>query len=169
MPRKTRTIDVGEKHDELDARLDELAEQTAAGDADQDTLQEATRIETHRDALAEVAREHGEDAMITIGALTAGEYGRAEDYIKASVDDDSDAADGVSRIVFVATGLQDAPFLESGQSHEETIAVVSDQSPALVQFLEAEINEVTTPDAGNSKSFAELLAEKQRQTTSTDE
>lgn len=170
MPRTTQSFTLESKRDALTDRLNELAEQVAGGDASEDALQEASRVERHRDAIADAVDEYGEHAEVTIGALTAGEYGQAKDYVKDSqLEKSGQSVDGVSQIVYVAQGVQTAPFLDAATDTDGAVAAVSQLAPALVEFLEAEIDDLTTPSGNGHESFADLLAAKQDDTASREQ
>jgi hypothetical protein len=161
---ETHTIRLGDARDRLDARLDELAAQVEDPDAPpRDVLEEAQAIESQRlPGVMWGIAEYGADAEVTIGELSHGEMAEVTDRVSGAQAEQIGGADGVSGAAttfFVAAGLADAPFLDESYPTIEAAAPVvgGDLHPQFVAFLESEIDDVTSVDAGNVTPFAERV------------
>ncbi|WP_435346029.1 hypothetical protein [Haloarchaeobius sp. HRN-SO-5] len=163
--RKTITAQVAA--DRLDDQLQELAEVVSDGRSPDANPAE---VEARRNGARYVAREYGSDAEVVIEALRTGAFGLVEDYAADAAREKMQsgggaASNGLTRPFYVARGCVDAPFYDDGvQDYEDRVATVRGLPVEVSKWLEFEIGEHTDVDAGNSKSFADYLAETSTET-----
>lgn len=171
MPRHTREVDLNEEAERLDNKLDRLASDLNDVDDDSDKaaeiIQEAQTLEQHLVGV-EWARnppeEEDRDAYesVTVGALTTGEYGRFTDKVsdvqqeKVGFQQGGSSVNGASQVFFVASGLVEGAGVEEGDTFESKVSVVNQHAPQFTNWLEEQVDDVTTPDT-NFRSFADRL------------
>lgn len=176
MPRTTRTYDLQDEADRLDDELDALAEEAADADpesaAREEAAAEAMLVEQQfvgvrwaLDPPADETREPYEE--VTLGALTTGEYARVTDRLDAARQErvgfgpDGGAMEGAGRVFFAAAGLVDAPFVDADADFEAKAQAVNDLPPQFTRWLEARVDDLTTPDVDVGNGFEARLAAKQ--------
>jgi len=147
------------QHDEVQARAED-ADDTASGEAVRWSLNE---LDQQGRAVAALVEDHGPDATVTVEGLTAGEFGRVEDRVAAAraQRDGQPTMQGYHRVVYAAAGVEDAPFLpdrEDDSSEREwldaKVDAVAGLNIALVKWLYARVDDLTTVDQGNWKQSA---------------
>lgn len=163
MPLDTTTYTIAEALDEIDDQIDEISETlvdlTAGTDRYEALVDRAQSLEYRADGLTWMRDEGewGEDAEITLGALTAGERAKMERQI----------TDGASvaerRLWFVAAGTEEAPY--AGGDLAATFENLVDVHDGYLQWGEAQLNELSTP--GNATQRLQTsLSEMQTEQTS---
>lgn len=112
---------------------------------------------------------------VTLGGLTAGEYARVADLVSAAsqqrvgfAQGGGPARQGQSRNVFVAAGTVSAPWIESGMDLEAQADAVGDLSPNFVEWLETQINDLTTPPESVGNDFGDRVAQAMDQKRAAD-
>jgi len=164
MPLETRACVIEEEIELIENQIDDIATDVAQLDPTSKRAERlearGNRLDAHRRGLEWARREYGGDAVIELGGLTAGEYGRMEDDLP------DDAGDGATRTTYVAHGTVDAPY--AADDIDTTIANVATLPIGLVRWAEGQINGLTSVgDTGNR--FYSSLAAKRAEETSTDE
>jgi len=160
-----QTYRLGDERDRLDERLDELADESADGDAD--AVSEGQQVESELRGVAWACEEYGADAEIVLGGLGAGEYAEVQDRIAQARARQTENIDlpGVSRNMWCAAGLVEAPFLsERAPDINTALHAITERDGGLptefVTWVEARVDDLTTVAEGNVRSFAERLAAK---------
>jgi predicted transcriptional regulator len=169
----TETYRLGDELERLGARLDELAARADQADSNSAIAavhQIADEVETRGEGVNALITKYGEDAEVTVRALSAGDYAEIDDRVEAKqVQSDLPGSKrGYRRNVVAATGLVDAPFLdedtgedEDGPSLEKCLPAVADlKGKGPSKWLKARVDDASTVDEGNFKSFDERLAEQ---------
>ena len=110
------------------------------------------RDEAHTDTDVPAWDEATES--VTLGGLTAGEYGRLQQQLQ------SDGDDLPERVYDVVAGTVQAPYWNDGATEPEQFAAVGSLPPAFVSWASAQISDLTEVGEGNGKSFGELLADR---------
>jgi len=168
MPLTTATYTLGDEQDQLDARLDDLADRAADGE---DVIEEAQEAESHLAGVLWGIQEYGADAEVTVGGLTTGEMAEVRDRTAAARNEAAQfgghgQVDGAASTFFVAAGVLDAPFVDGDASVDALTSVVaSELHPQFTQWLEAKVDEETSVDAGNVTPFAERVAARSTEAT----
>lgn len=171
----TTTIVLGDKADQLAQRRDDLAaeireaQQTAQETEDEDESTRLAREVARISQRADGANRHlkgvlwavdqwGEDAEIVLSGLNSEEYAQVEDYLQHGR---VGAGAGAHRNATVAMALEDAPFLPDGPPgfRDRLEEYVGPLPVNVTQWLESEVNDLTSPDPGNWTSFDDLLQE----------
>lgn len=169
MPLQTRTYDLAEEVQALEADRDDLAAEAAALDRDdperQDLVQRGQEIDTFLDGLDAVLDPPAGVSIpqfeeVTLGGLTGGEYGQVEDRLVSAALDrgDDSVGSGAERIHLVAQGTVDAPYLDDDAGYEQAIAATAQLPLGYLKWAEAEINEMTAVGNGERESFERLVA-----------
>lgn len=159
------TYTIRDERDRIDEQLDELAEKAASAD-DERTIQrfqqQAAELQHQLNGLDQLIDEYGPEATVTVEGLTTGGYAQVQDDI-AQGTAPGESSPGARRNMIVGTGLVDAPFLEDTDADDRTatLARVAELPIGVTLWLEDRIDEETTGDKGNSKSFAERVREKE--------
>lgn len=186
MPRTTKTFDLEEERQRINEELDKLADAeaediTAADEEGNTPTPQHDRQERHEEAqrldqmLVGVnwALDPPEDEDIepieevTLGALSAAEYGIVSDFTSNQVDSrhyqgDKRRGEQMRRIIFAAGGLVDAPFIDDDANImdiEEKYQAVSQLAPQFVYWLEQHTDELTTPEV-EGNGFAARVEER---------
>jgi len=159
------TITLGDALERLNSELDQLAEQAANNTLD-DGAQPAA-VEAQRNGVQYLVDEYGADAEVTIRAVRTGLFGEVEDRVndaraqRLKQGSDRQSTDGITRVFYVAQGCVGAPFYdEFARDLDDRVTAVRSLPIEAAKWLEAEIDDVTTVDPGNSKSFADLYRAK---------
>lgn len=174
MPRTTETFDLHAEADRLDDRLDALADQAADADPDstayREATEEATLVEQQlvgvRWALHPDSEDRDPYESITLGGLTTGEYAHVADRVEAARQErvgfghDDGSVAGVGQVFFVAAGLVDAPFLDD-TGFDAKARAVNQLPPQFTRWLEARVDDLTTPTVDVGNSFEQRVAAKQ--------
>lgn len=100
---------------------------------------------------------------VTIGAVTAGVYGRVQD----DVGNEPDAGEGTANTLVVAEATVDAPYI--GDSDDATIAAVANCHPYYVQWAKDRVDDLLDPESGNGTSSGISPGDKPAETTQTGE
>lgn len=169
MPLQTRTYDLREERDRLEAEREELAAEVAALDRGnperQELLQRGQELDAHLDGLDAVIDPPADVAIpqfdsVTLGGLTGGEYGQIEDELVSAALDrgDDSVGSGAERIHLVAKGTVEALYLDDGMGYEQAIAATAQLPLGYLKWAEAEINEMTSVGNGERESFESLVA-----------
>lgn len=165
-----RTITIGDAYDDLDARLDDLADKLASVDADAPNRahirQEASDVQQRLQGVAYLREEYGDDRTVTVRGLDAGGFARVEDRIAdvQAAGDGPGNQPGSRRNVFAATGLVDAPFVDvpdgpPRQRYERKLAAISNQPVGVAKWLEDLVDQETSIE-GNWTPLRERLADR---------
>jgi hypothetical protein len=169
MPLQTRTYDLREERERLEAEREELAAEVAALDPDnperQEHLQRGQQLDAYLDGLDAVIDPPEEVAIpqfdtVGLGGLTGGEYGQIEDQLVSAAlnrGDDS-VGSGAERIHLVAKGTVDATYLDDGMGYEQQIAATAQLPLGYLKWAEAKIDEMTSVGNGERESFESLVA-----------
>jgi hypothetical protein len=184
MPLTTTTYTIHEEINRLEQRREEIAAETAQTEEGTDRFQnlvdEGVALDSQLNGLRWAAREWGEDATITVGGLTKGEKTTVDKRVHHDdqqfrrqlsqgrrESQSTSAADPGQSVHTCAMGLRDAPPVpDAASDHDKFVQIVKDLPVEFCGWLERRINELTTVrDEGNSKSFAELVAEKRAAST----
>ncbi|UIP00334.1 hypothetical protein Hbl1158_02895 [Halobaculum sp. CBA1158] len=170
----TTTLVVSDVVDELDERLDEIADEADRADAgsdDQQRLdQEGVQVDQRMRSFERAAAEWGPDAELTIAALSPGDRAQFGDLLAAARNQQTIETEGrnLRDLYWVAAGLVDAPFLEGGESIQQRVVALRDLDPwawQLIQHLKEEVTRVNSLDAGNRSSYAERRSGNQQAQT----
>ena len=169
----SETIRLGDELDRLDKQADEYAELMANADEEESASaaalqQSANELDQQGRGVAYLAAEYGEDAEVTVAGLDSGEFGRVEDRVAAirAGRDDQSPTPGAHRNVYAATGLVDAPFLDLDEEMGELsqreridrkLAAVTSQPVGVTKWLYRRVDDLSTVDEGNWRSFGERL------------
>jgi hypothetical protein len=140
--------------DTLEEHLEELNENTDDAAA---VNSQRNRLQYFRRGVEWQADEWGEDAEVTIGALTAGE----EAMMHREIPDD--AGEKERRLWYVAAASETAPYVEDELS--ETFANVASLHPAFVEWVEGRSNALGV--AGNRSSTSSAASESSGTSTPT--
>jgi hypothetical protein len=153
------TIVVGEAAEQYEQERAELAERMREADSDDELAaiaREGNAVEAKAKGAASAAEAWGDDAEVVIRGLDAQEYAELEDYLDEHYGDN---CDGAARNATVAAGVREAPFLAEEDRHFTEAMDDLGIKVDIVKWLEAEVNERTSPDPFGWTSFDELLAE----------
>lgn len=170
MPLRTETYDLNDEVQRLADRIDELdavLEDVDDGNPAAEPLQnERVGLETALEGVR-WARDDAFDAdyapqwdeatgEITLGGLTAGEFGSLEDDIGTG-----GGGSGAARIYQVAKGTVDAPYVDGSMDDDEQIGAVSQLPVSYTKWAEARIDELTGVGGNEETSYRELYREMQ--------
>lgn len=173
MPRTTTRYDLREEAARLDARLDDFADEAADADPDsaayREAAEEATLVEQQlvgvRWAVDPPDDENREPyEAVVLGGLSTGEYARVTDRLDAARQErvgygpDGGSMEGAGRVFFAAAGLVEAPFLDADADFEATARAVNDLPPQFTRWLEARVDDLTTPETDVGNGFEERVA-----------
>jgi len=102
---------------------------------------------------------------VTLGAITAGVYGRVQNDLGR----DPDAGEGTANTLIVAEATVDAPYAGDDVSDEATIAAVAQLHPYFIQWAKDRVDDLLDPESGNGTSSGTSPGERDSGATSTDE
>lgn len=163
MPLDTRRYDFEEEIADLEAQIDDLADQVAEMDPTSERAKSlesrGNTLDTYRRGLEWAAEEWDVDA-VELGGLNAGEYGRMQDKLPEG------GGGGATRIYYVASGTVDAPYV--ADDLETSVANVAQLPIAYAKWAEAQINDLTSVGGDEGNRFYASLAERRTGTTSTE-
>lgn len=170
MPLDTRTYDLAETIDELDDTRREKAEAQADYPPDSQAAQqlaaEGQQADRFHTGLCWL-RDEFDVQSVTLSALTNGERRRVADTSAQTPYNRSD--------IYVAAGTHDAPWCEhdpdatTQDDFEETVRAITDLHPALVDWAEQEIGDLSHVDGETGKSYRALVLEARTRPDSTNE
>ncbi|MFP4117269.1 MAG: hypothetical protein ACLFSD_00250 [Salinivenus sp.] len=181
----TKTYDLEDEEERLEAKADRLAEKVANIEPEtpveeQEHTEAAEEGQKTEQMLAGVRwalnPEPDEDrepyTEITLSGLTAGEYADVGDYAQALKEMNQSkvskhmGAQQARRNVFAAAGVESAPFLDEGDTelYDRYRVVRGLPSPQFVLWIEQQVDELTTPKV-EGNGFAARVAEKSTTTT----
>lgn len=173
MTRNTIRIDFEEEIERLDDRLDELAEIVAEADEDsvehEEAVLEAAQIEGQFLPGLDWAFSEYENSTVRLGGLTTGERGRVLDRVeqarqqKVGFQQGDAPAEGLATPFWCAAGVEEAPFLDSGDDYEAKVRAIRYLPPQFTAWLEYRIDDLTTLDHETGNSFEERVEAKKRQ------
>ncbi|CAL92483.1 hypothetical protein BJ1_gp61 [Halorubrum virus BJ1] len=126
----------------IDALADSLTDLDASTDEYDAVASQRDRLQYLHDGVEWQAEEWGDDAEVTVGALTAGE----EAMMHREIPDG--AGERERRLWYVAAASDSGPYV--GDDLSATFANVSDLHPAFVAWVEARSNALGV--AGNRSS-----------------
>ncbi|MDF9748360.1 hypothetical protein [Natrinema salsiterrestre] len=169
MPLRTETYDLDEEVQRLEDKIAELDDVLEDIEDDNPVAQrfenERVGLETTLEGVrwardeafeADYAPQWDEDAdTITLGGLTAGEFGSIEDDIADG------SGQGAVRIYQVARGTVDAPYVDDGMDDDQQIGAVSQLPLAYTKWAQTRIDELTGVGGNGETSYSELYAEMQ--------
>lgn len=173
MPLDEREVDLQEELERLKEERQEIAEQVADLDPENPAYNslatDGQSLDTHIRGVR-WALDEWETDTVTLSGLTGGEFGKIEDELAdaAASRERRGGQPGARRVYMVAYGTKRAPFLPDNPSDDERIAAASDLPMSFLKWVEAKVNDLSTVGNGaDSKSFSQLLAEKQTTQTQT--
>lgn len=169
---RTETYALTDERDRLDAALDDLADQAAAGglsDADQARVQRLER--QYRGVLwalnpdAHESRDPYES--VTLRELTAGQYIKAGDQAREdSTSVDAPVGADTERLYRVAHAVVDADFVPDPGGFDDTLIAVGQLKPQFFFWLEQRVDDLTSPDV-EGNGFAQRVAARRSDGTPT--
>ena len=146
----SETTTLTEALDSLDEQIESLEELLVEYEDDTDEAQavrdQQNRLTYLKRGVEWQADEWGDDAEVTVGALTAGE----EAMMHREIPDGAGAKE--RRLWYVAAATETAPYVADELS--ETFANVADLHPAFVEWVEARSNALGV--AGNRSSTSSM-------------
>lgn len=172
MPLERTQVDLETAAAELDAQLDEIAEEVARidpGERDSDNdefvalRQRATELEKQLGGIEWLIDEYGADATVTVTGLTARETAVVGDRIRDLESETltpTKSVESMSQVIWVAEGLEAAPFLEDGGDFEAAFAAVGGLPRQVLDWLDDQISELSTVGDREGNSFAQRVAAK---------
>lgn len=177
MTLREQYIDFDEEVERLEQRQDELATEAASLSDDNprkaQLIAEGQELDTYLAGVRWARDEAADDEDVpcwdedvdgvTLAGLTGGEFGRLE----SDMEGDQDAGSGEARVLYVADGTVEAPYIDESMSDEQQTAIVSTLPITYLKFAEHRIDEMTTAGGNGETSFEALLLEKQA--TQTDD
>lgn len=173
MPLQSETIRFDEELDRLNSEREQLAEQLAGLESGNPAAKQLARdgqqLDTFRDGVR-WALDHAtsDDSVsvwsddvdsVTLSGLTGGEFGRVEDRLLDA--GGSGPQPGATRVHQVAAGTVEAPYYNESADRSQNVAAASQLPISFLKWAEHRIDDLTSVDSGNGKSFADLVQEKQ--------
>lgn len=178
MPLRTKTVDLKEEADRLQAELETLREKAAEMDEVPEVLIHAgERLQTQLRGVEWAQAAHEDDDVdvwdadvetVTLGGLTGGEFAALEDTIAADVAarGHDGPTNGANRVHLVAAGTVDAPYHDPEAPLTERVATASKLPLAYQKWVEATVNDLTSVGNGDGRSFRSSVAAKRAEQTS---
>lgn len=172
MPLRTTTTTIDDAIAELEDSLDDLADEVAQihpDDRDPDNeefrriRQQAAETERHLGGLEWARDEWGGDAEFVLGGLTTAEFAHVQDRVgdlKQETVTATGSVEGAGTVFYVAQGVHSAPFADADDAFEDICEAVHALPPQLTQWLEGEIEDLTTVGEREGNSFARRVKEK---------
>lgn len=146
-------FDFDEEIERLDEAIAKIDEQLEATDNEQVTQALSSRrsdLQSHRQGVVwarDYAAESDDFPMwdeavdgVTLGALRAGTFGRIENDA-----DDGDAGHGTMRVLYVADGTVEAPYVDEDMSDAERVSAVRKLHPMYLRYAEDRIDALMSP------------------------
>jgi hypothetical protein len=164
MPLDTKQTTIQEAIDDLQTRIEEIGDTMRDLDASSNRYaaleDQASQLEYQASGLVWMRDEAGwgDDAVLELGGLTAGEQARMHKHAPA------DTVEDEMRLWFVAAGTVAAPY--AGETLSETFAELVDTHAGYISWAEAQLNDLATP-GNESPRLATYLSETQGSPTST--
>jgi len=166
---RTKTYDLCEERDRIDAELDDLADRAAADDveltdADRRRAQQLERQYVGLEwALTPPDHEDRDPyERVTLTELTAGSYIKAGAEAAADASEmDVPAGGDIERLYRVTSAIEDAPFVPD---HGDGLVAVGQLKPQFFFWLEQRVDDLTTPDI-EGNGFAQRVAARQQDQT----
>lgn len=174
MTLREETVNLDDEVERLKDATREKAEQVADLDEDvpEEIVAELRRQGDELDAqLAGVrwARDRAHESEVvprwdepvdelTFAGLSAGEVGRIEDDVE-------DGGAGMVRVMWVAHGTVDAPYVDPDMTVEERIGAVAQLPIGFVKWAEARVDDLSTVEGNGGKRFDDWLADAKQETS----
>lgn len=169
------TLTAGEIVDDLDERLDEIAQsrKTADNHAQRQQLdRQGTTVEERLAAFEAVVDEHGAGAEFAVARLSADERMRFGDLLEAAREQAQEqrgfeAGSNMRDVFWTAAGVVDAPWLDGDEEmHERTAAIRNEETGPdwhVIQYLKEQVTEANSQGNPERGSYAERVAASQPQ------
>lgn len=177
MPLREQRFDFQEEIDRLEAECREVAERLASLDDSnpkrEELLEEGQSLDAQLAGVRWAVDAHDDEAVpvwdaavdgVRLGGLTGGEFGRVEDDLR-----DGGGGGGMVRVLMVARGTLDAPYVDDGMSDKEVIGATSSLPLTFLKWAQARVNEMTTVGGNGEKRFGDFLDEARATETSSSE
>lgn len=154
--------------DEKEGLADEIAQIPPDNRADEndeylDLLRRSNTVLKHIGALEYVREEYGDDVEFEFRGLSTGEFLTVRDRkndLRAESITPTKSVEEVSRIFFVAAGLEHGPGVDAGDDFEATCAIVRDEwPPQLTEWAEEQISALTTVGEAEGNGSEQLAAD----------
>lgn len=147
----TETTTLGAERDRLDARLDDLADETAATETPQ---ADASAVEQQYYALEALVEEYGADAEVSFQGLTAGDSARVAGYFETEFV--GDPGSELRQLYRAAACLQSAPWLtdEQASDWQARAQALADAPLGVRDWLLERTNAVTALDGDAGNGYA---------------
>jgi len=177
MTLKEKEFDLAEEEQRLERECRETAEEAAQ--LDDDNLRKARLLAEGQELDAQLSgvrwaqTAHADEDVpewdadvnsVTLAGLNGGEMGSLED----DVGDGGGVGSGTTRVLLVAEGTVEAPYVDDGMTDAQRVGAVRELSVTYLKWAEARINEMTTVGNGDGKGFDDWLMEAQAKTTLTE-
>ncbi|PHQ46359.1 hypothetical protein DJ68_07840 [Halorubrum sp. C3] len=179
MTTPTKTFNLEDEAERLEAKANRLADEAADTDPDTaeaereltETVEEGNNVEQMlvgvRWALSPESHEdRAPYTEVTLSGLTAGEYADVGDYTQGIKELNQSkvskhmGATQARRNIFAAAGVESAPFLDDGDTElYDRYRVVRTLNPQFVFWIEQQVDDLTTPEVEGNE-FAARVAER---------
>lgn len=175
---RERTLVLGETLDDLDDQLDDLADTMVDEEPDEgeepseafrDAVQDGQRLNRQHVGVSWAVDEWGADAEVVVSAIDMGSRAEVDDYkssLRSNTVGGPSSSDGAGRLFYIAAGVAEAPFADRDDGIEETVAELRSVPQQFGDWLEEQINEVSTPDVSGNE-FGERLEARRNRTSAT--
>jgi hypothetical protein len=178
MPLNTKTTTTDEATDDLEAQREELADEVAQIHPDERSQDndefvrlsnEASEIERQLAGLEWAREEFGGDAMFELGGLTTSEVAEVNDRVadfQATTISPTESAEGAASIFWIAQGMRSAPFFDAqdltdiDDPFQYKVDQIGGLPKQLTNWLESEINSLSTVGDREGNSFMQLVEAK---------
>lgn len=165
----TQTIRLADARDRLFREREDLAERAAnlaVAESDEEARTQAVQIrdeaetvESHAHGLQWAVEQWGEDATVTVRALTAGDSARVDQHLDQHWM--GDASESIRSHARIAVAIESAPFVDPGSDLTDTHTAIADlDHDGFVDWLAAEVEDFSTPGLGNWQPFESLVRER---------
>ncbi|WP_254766503.1 hypothetical protein [Salinilacihabitans rarus] len=176
MPLTTETTTIDEAIEALEEQREALADQLAQippaeRTPDNDEVvqiqAEASEVERHLGGLEWACEQYGGDAVFELAGLTTSEIAhvndRTNDFRQTTITP-TQSVEGAASVFWIAEGVREAPFFdgvdEADDPFERKVAAIRGLPKQLTDWLEAEINDLSTVGEREGNSFDALVAAK---------
>lgn len=168
----TTTFTVGDVVDELDERLDKIADEATAAESgteeEQRLDQQGTTVDQRLRAFEALVEENGRDASIEVSKLSPDDrvnFGSLLSAAKRQWEEREGVettGEELRDVYWTAAGVTDAPWLDGDEDLQERSVALRTVGPDwhAIQYLKGRVTEVNTLESGNSKSYAERRRER---------
>lgn len=171
MPLRTRTVNLAEELEALEAEREQLLGEVA--EMDDGNPEAASKIErgrdldAHLDGLEWAIDAHEDDAVpewdqdvetITLGGLTGGEYGKLEQDLTEAAQQSDQGVAGAERVYQVRAGTVDAPYLDPGAEDVTQIAAVASLPVGFLKWAQSVVDDLSSVGNGDRRSFDDSVA-----------